>query len=302
VDAADAGRSVVISALVQTRNEAARLSFALSTLRWCDEIVVVDMESTDDTPAIAREFTDRVYSVTYAGIPEPAREFAVARCRGEWVFILDADEMVPTELARRLRSEVAADRTDVVWVARQNFLLGAWLRHGAWWPDRQPRFFRKGAIRFLPLIHTKNEVLPGRRQLRLPARPGLALVHLKERTLAEYAAKEERYTAIEARQRREAGEAFSWRALLWATARELAGRLVYKGGFRDGARGVLLAGAAAFYRALAWAKLWELERNPDPEAFVTRERERLLAEWASEGERGRDGLTGGGRRGSLGAN
>ena len=88
---------VRLSALVIARNEEAGIARCLEALSFCDEIVLVDAESTDRTVEIAREYTDRVWVEPWRGYSEQ-KSFALAKCRGDWVLWIDADEVVSAEL------------------------------------------------------------------------------------------------------------------------------------------------------------------------------------------------------------
>ena len=94
--------AVPVTATVITFNEAANIKAALESLSWADEIVVVDSESTDDTVAIARRFTDRVIVRPWPGYVEQ-KNFAAAQASHDWIFSLDADERVSPALVARAR-------------------------------------------------------------------------------------------------------------------------------------------------------------------------------------------------------
>ena len=91
-----------ISAVINTLNEESNIAFCLETLKWCDEIIVVDMQSEDRTVEIAANFTDKIYNFERVGYVEPARKFAVEQATGDWILLIDADELVPKQLADKL--------------------------------------------------------------------------------------------------------------------------------------------------------------------------------------------------------
>ena len=145
-----------ISGVVIALNEEHQLHYALGTLLpWCDEVIVVDQHSEDETAQIAADMGAKVFQHDRTGgIADPARRFAVAQANGDWIFILDADEMVPPTLAAHLRAFVDSDpETDVVLVPRANVILGRWLKHGNNWPSRHARFFRPGSLLMTDRIH-----------------------------------------------------------------------------------------------------------------------------------------------------
>ena len=103
-----------ISAVLIVKNEEKRLARALKSLKFVDEIVVFDMLSTDHTQAVAKKFTDQVFSTPEDfGYVEPARNLAVSKAKGEWILVLDADEEVPKSLADKIKDLIKANDTDV---------------------------------------------------------------------------------------------------------------------------------------------------------------------------------------------
>ena len=85
---------IKISAIINTRNEEHNIRYCLETLRWCDEIIVVDMESEDNTIKIAREYTDKIYSHPKVLAFDIARKYALEKAPGNWILQIDADEMI----------------------------------------------------------------------------------------------------------------------------------------------------------------------------------------------------------------
>ncbi|HEY2385740.1 MAG TPA: glycosyltransferase family 2 protein [Candidatus Binatia bacterium] len=268
--------SPAISAVVNTLDAERFLAYALrSVASWVNEIVVVDMGSTDGTVAIARHFGATVVDHPRTGLVEAARDFACEAARGPWLLVLDADEIVPPQLARRLRAVADTDEADAVRVARCNYLLGAPLRHSGWNPSRDVhlRFFRRGAVEFLPVLHTDPRPRPEARVTTLGADDGLALVHLNYLDLDDVLARISRYSGIEAAQAFAAGTRASRTAALRGAAREWLTRFVRHGGYRDGWRGFYLALVMACARVVTQAKLAELEAVGPREAVEQRYRE-----------------------------
>ncbi len=99
-----------VSAIVITKNEAEAIADALASLSWADEIVVVDAESTDDTVAIARRFTERVYVRPWNGYVEQ-KNHAASLATHDWIFSLDADERVTDELRDEIRALLRSEPT-----------------------------------------------------------------------------------------------------------------------------------------------------------------------------------------------
>jgi glycosyltransferase involved in cell wall biosynthesis len=275
-----------ISGVVIALNEAHQLHYALSTLRpWCDEVIVVDQHSEDDTARIAEEMGATVYQHDRTGgIADPARRFAVSKATGDWVFILDADEMIPPSLATHLRELIEPDPDiDVVLVPRANLILGRWIRHGNNWPSRHARFFRPGSLLMTDRIHKSIAPAPGTRRHKLAADPALAIWHFPGGNLSDLVRKVDRYTDIEARQAYASGRRVnSPRELLPEALRYFWRQYVRGRGYRDGTMGLAVAITRTYYRVLTAAKLYELPRKKARAEGVRLMRERMLERWSAD--------------------
>jgi hypothetical protein len=138
-----------ISAIVTTYNEAGTISGCLDSLAWCDEILVVDSFSTDETREIAgRRERVRVLQRPYYGAASQ-KNWAIDRCRFDWVLILDADERVTPELRREIEAKLAGPAAATAFtIKRRTFALGDEIRFSGWQHDRVVRLFRRGAARY----------------------------------------------------------------------------------------------------------------------------------------------------------
>ena len=209
-----------ISVVVNTLNEELRLGYALRSVKeWADEIVVVDMHSDDRTAEIAASFAARVFLHERAGYADPARAYAVDQSTGDWILVLDADELIPEPLSRRLRAIAANDEADAVRIRWRNYLLGAAIGHTGWGPDqdRHVRFFRRGAVDLRPDVHDFLRVTEGARVLDLEPGPGLEVVHFNYIDVEQFVEKMNRYTSVEAEAAVTRGEK---RGRAWAIWRE----------------------------------------------------------------------------------
>lgn len=277
-----------ISVVVNTLDAARVLAFALrSVAAWAAEIVVVDMDSTDDTVAIARAHGARVVPHPRADCVEAARAFAVAAAREPWVLVLDADEMVPLGLSRRLRAIAAADDAEAVRIPRVNHLLGAPLLHTGWGPerDRHVRFFKPDAVELPTRIHAPIAPRAGARIVELDAFPGEMLVHFNYTDVDDFVARLARYTTVEADQAHARGERDGVLRGLAGAMREWTARWLWHGGWRDGWRGAHLALLMAAYRVVVQAKLASRRRlgsGDDVRRAYDREAERLLGAYRDD--------------------
>jgi glycosyltransferase involved in cell wall biosynthesis len=250
-----------ISVVIGTLNEERNLPFALRSVRpWVDEIVVVDMHSDDKTVDIACEYGARVFFHARVGFVEPARALGFEQASGEWILVLDADEIVPLPLSRVLMRIAGERKADAVRIPFLHYMLGAPLMHANCGPRQctLPRFFRKQHVRATSTIHNCFALVPGSRVLELRFEPGLAVAHFTYLDSQQFMEKLDRYTGIEAKQALDRGERITPVGALVKAAREFGVRYVKGRGFQDGWRGFYISLFYAFYRVVAAAKLQEL--------------------------------------------
>jgi len=243
-----------ISACVITFNDADNLQFSVASVRWTDEIVVVDTGSTDRTVEIAESMGARIVkTIPFAGFGE-MRNRAKDACSHEWVFSLDADEHCTPELRDEIIALMATDPPhDAYLVPRRTYMMGRWLRGSSRPPDyRTPQLYRKDCLRYTPsLTHEAHELLSKR-----PLGHLQNLVwHYPISELEETLRKANLYSSLGARAL--AGKRVSmWSALghgVWAFLR----LFVFKCGFLDGWAGFVIALSnfeGTFYR---YAKAYE---------------------------------------------
>jgi glycosyltransferase involved in cell wall biosynthesis len=246
-----------ISATVITLNEEDRIADALESLAWADEIVVVDAGSTDRTREIARRYTDRVLVHPWQGYAVQKR-YADAQASHEWIFSLDADERVSPALRRSIEKvKEEGPRCEGYRVARRAWYLGRWINHGGWYPDYQVRLYRRDCAAWVgDFVHESVRV-----QGRVGRLAG-DLWHLTRRSLSEHHEVLGRYTTLAAEQEAARGRSANVIRLLFQPLLTFLQSYFFKQGFRDGVPGLVIAGFAAYYVFLKYAKLWERENLP----------------------------------------
>lgn len=251
-----------ISAVILTLNEENNLAKSLSSVcKWVHDLVVVDMHSDDATVQIAESFGARVFQHPRVGLQDPARAFAMEKAKGEWIINLDADEIVPYNLSRRLLEIARNGIADVCTIPRLNYFSGQPLRYSGWDPngDRQVRFFRKGYLEFSPDIHALPQPVHNARVLPLRFEDGLYIVHFNFLDSGQYIEKFNRYTTIEALQAHQKGVRSSITTFIASPLRQFVTRYILKQGFRDGWRGFYYSSLMVAYRMTVAAKLREIE-------------------------------------------
>lgn len=254
--AASDGR-VPVSGVVITHNEAARIEACLASLWFCDEILVVDSHSTDATRELAAAAGARVIARDWPGY-RSQKQFAVEAARHDWVFCLDADEIVAPALAGEIQSLQRAGFPGAAAYSmpRCTEYFGRMIRHGGWYPDRVRRLFDRRRARFGGReIHEK--VLVDGPVLKLDGE----VEHYAYRHLQDQLRRLARYAVLMGRALHAEGRRAHWWHLLLSPAWRAFRDVVLKGGWREGWRGLAIAWIEANYVRQKFLALWLLERG-----------------------------------------
>ena len=247
-----------ISAVLNTYNAAEHLDEVLDALHGFDEIILVDMHSTDETRAIATRHGARIIDFERCGICEPARNAAIQAASNPWVLIVDADEIVPPALRDYLYKLISSPNPPAALrLPLRNYFMGCEMH--CLYPNYITRFARRDAIDWPPIIHAKP-VIAGRIGSIPSRRKELAMIHLAKNTVESRLEKLERYTSREV-ERRGPRRYNAFAYLVKPFARFLHAYL-FKGGFRDGHPGLIWALLDAQYKLATIARQDALARQP----------------------------------------
>ncbi len=244
-----------LSVVIITFNEVSNIRRTLESVRWADEIVVVDSGSTDRTVAICREYTDRVVHQDWLGFARQ-KNLAIDRASGDWILSLDADEPVEPALADEVRAIIGSSVAPAGYrIPRKTFFLGGQVRHGGWYPDYNLRLFRRGAGRF--------EDRAVHEAIRVQGPVGTtrhAILHYAYPDLASYMSSINKYSSLAVDVMAEEGISdfkAGWVNVLVRPAATLALRYFFRLGFLDGKRGLVLNMFHSYYVFAKYAKAWE---------------------------------------------
>jgi len=151
-----------IGALVITHDEAANIVDCLECLDFCDERVVVDSFSEDDTVVRAEALADRIFHREFVDHAEQ-KNWGMSQLDTDWILLIDADERVSSDLGRELESLAEDGDRDAYWLRRENAFFGRWIRGAGWRRDRVLRFLRNGAGHYpAARLHEEIQVDEGR--------------------------------------------------------------------------------------------------------------------------------------------
>lgn len=245
-----------LSVTIITKNEAHNIAACLESVRFADEVVVVDCGSTDDTVAIARSCGAQVYEMDWAG-DGPQKNRAIDRATGDWFLSLDADERVPPELASEIRAAIEQETVDGYRVPRISMYCGQFMHHGGWRPDFNWRLARRGRARYTETqMHASMQIQGRTGTLRE------SIVHYSFLSMESVLDKVNRYSSASAQDLQARGRRGSLTKAvlhgLWAFIRTYVLRL----GFLDGRMGFLLAVSNAEGTYYRYVKLWLLQHPP----------------------------------------
>ena len=252
-----------LTVTVITRNEAANIGNALESVRWADEIVVVDSHSTDETVAIAERLATRVEVRDWPGYGDQ-KNHAASLASNDWIFSLDADERVTPELAGEIRALLQTGPAARGYrVPRVSKYLGRWIRSTDWYPDYQLRLYDRRAARWTARRVHESVVLDGEGAA---GRLRGELQHFPYRDISHHLATIDRYTTLAAEEWLAQGRTVSRAQLLLSARFAFLRNYLLRGGFRDGEAGLLVSILNSYYVFLKHAKLWELQTRQAPKA------------------------------------
>lgn len=241
-----------LSAIIIAKNEARHIGDCLDALAFCDERIVVDGDSRDGTPEIARAKGARVATAAWNGFG-PQKNFALSLAAGDWVLSIDADERVTPALAQAIENAIGQHGVDGYEMPRRSSFLGREMRHSGWSPDYVLRLFRRDRARFSDDLVHERVICDGP-----VGRLAAPLLHYPVDRLEDAVGRMDRYSTAGAEMFAAAGRRVSFSSGiahgLWSFLRTY----VWRFGFLDGREGFLLAVANAegtYYRYMkAWLK------------------------------------------------
>ena len=247
-----------LAVVLITRDAAHLLPRTLSAVSWADSILVVDAGSTDGTRELAEKLGARVVlQPDWKGYGHQ-KSYALSLAEGDWILVLDADEVVDPELASEIR-RVTATRGEVCGYSmlRVNFFGSDRVRFGHSRPSYVERLFQKGKGRISDHRVHERVLIDGPVE-----RLNGELRHYTSESIAHRVRKNDEYATVAAEDWFREGKRASLVQLLFVGPLSLFRDLIIKGGVLEGKSGVVLATLGAFYSFSKHAKLWELHRQP----------------------------------------
>jgi len=250
---------VKISAVIICFNEEKNIAEAIESVRWADEILVIDSGSTDGTRSLASTLGARVLVRDWTGFA-PQKEFGVRSAANDWIFSLDADERVSPELQEEILSfRNGTNLADGYRIPRLSIYMGRPIKHGGWYPDRQLRLFNRNKGRWKDVI--VHESVKMNANATVKELDGELIHYSVENAAHHHRMIGERYAPLAAEQLHADGKTTSPLRIAAAGPAGFVRAYFLKLGFLDGIPGLAIAAFAGYNSFLKHLLLWEKQNR-----------------------------------------
>lgn len=246
----------MLSVIVITKNEEGRIRTCLESVKWADEIIVIDNGSTDGTLRVVEKYTNKIYKY-------PGEDFASIRnkgievAKGDWVLYVDADERVLTPLKEEVEEIIQKDQFSAVAISRRNIIFGREQRYAAFWPDWMVRLLKKSD--FIEWVGEVHEYATFKGGLGYTKN---SLLHLTHRNIDQVILKSLEWSKIDAKLRVKANHPkMSGLRFLRVLLTELFNQGIKRAGFFSGTIAVMDSVLQAFSLYITYVRLWELQQE-----------------------------------------
>lgn len=243
--------SVIISAF----NEENKIEDCLKSVKFADEIIVVDNTSTDKTAEFSKKFTSKIFTRPNNPMLNINKNFGFTKAGGDWVLSLDADEQIPNDLAEEIKSiiKIKNNKISGYWIPRKNIIFGKWIEHTGWYPDHQLRLFKKEKGKFEEKhVHEMIKLAGESDYLKNP------MLHNNYENINQFLQKTFFiYAPNEAGNLIKNGYRFDWKDSIRFPVKEFLSRFFAREGYKDGIHGLVLSLLMAFYHLVIFVNIWQ---------------------------------------------
>lgn len=242
-----------LSVVIITKNESKNIKDCLESVKWADEIVVVDSGSTDNTVDLAKQYTNKVIYNEWKGFADQ-KYFAVLQATNEWILSLDADERITDKLKQEIINldENIADGFEI---KRDNFFFGKKIRGSGWGNDFQMRLFRKSKVSVNNRLVHEKFLVDGK-----VAKLKNSILHYSYTNFEDTFDKINLYSTLEAIEKKNKKKVNALTIILTPIITFIQ-PFIFKKGFIDGIHGILISLLNAYTKTQVMMKIWELKRK-----------------------------------------
>lgn len=222
-----------------------------------DEIIIIDSGSTDSTIKIAKSKGAKVFLEEWKGFG-PQKNSVIEKCSGEWILLIDADEVVSPELKEKIKEIIEKNENKVYEINRCSVCFGKELKHGGWSNQYATRLWKKGSVKVSDnLVH--EEFLTELPKEKIKEK----IYHYTYLTLSDYIARFDRYTTLGAEEYLKRGKKASFFNIVINPFFKFIRMYIFRLGFLDGLEGLIIAIFSGMYTMTKYFKLRELERTQE---------------------------------------
>lgn len=241
-----------ISVTIITGNEEVNIRECLESVKWADEIIVVDSKSIDRTIEIAKSYTDKIFVRKWEGYAAQ-KNYAMSMAENDWVLSIDADERVTEELTEEILS-FELDQYDGYRIKRENYFIGKKINGCGWGNDFQVRLFKKKKTRLSDRLVHEGFIVDGKLgELNNPIK------HYSYRNLKDGFYKINDYSTLEAKEKADKKKITSFRMAfypIWAFIQHY----FFRKGYKDGKHGLVISLMHAMTKLQVYMKIWEIKK------------------------------------------
>jgi glycosyltransferase involved in cell wall biosynthesis len=246
-----------LSVVLVTLNESHNIVGVLESVKWADEIIIVDSFSTDDTCEIAKKYTEKIYTRPFVSFSDQ-KNWAIEKAGHEWILLIDADERITPELREEiqavLKKEIQFDAFDL---SRDNYFMGQKIRFSGWQGDTIVRLIKKSKCRYQNLnVHEVIEI------------KGLRMGHLRHKMthytfkdMDHFLDKMNKYAKLSALDYFDKTPHVGWYHLWVKPAFRFFKHFILKLGFLDGKVGFIISVLMSWGVFLRYFKIKEMRAN-----------------------------------------
>jgi glycosyltransferase involved in cell wall biosynthesis len=261
-----------ISLCIVCRNEADKLGPCLESVAWSNDVVVMDLTSTDGSGALAESLGARVIRHEPVPIVERVRNEVAEQAAHDWILVLDPDERIAPGLPAMLRDVATREDIHAIVIPRMNYDFGYPPSSPLQRYEPQLRMYRRSQVAW-PEIPNALPDVPEAHLARLPDRDDLVIIHERSRTIPEVLDRVVRYAPLQAQSMIDRGEVFTARRMIGALSEGVYRHVVLGRAWRDGVPGLVRAGVLVAFKFYVWAAFWHMSgvgRTEEDDRFVRR--------------------------------
>ena len=246
-----------ISAVLVCCDEEENVERCLQSLTWADEIVVVDSFSQDRTVELCKKYTNRIFQREWSGMVQQ-RAYSISLARNEWVFAIDADEVVTETLRDEILMRLDEDKNERsgYYIKRHSYYLGRWIDHGGWYPDFKLRLFKKDKA-YVGGENPHDRCFVRGKKAKLKGE----IIHYPYKNISHQLRTIDTYSDIVSERLFKEKVAFPLIKMFIKPSWKFFETYIYKRGFLDGLPGFVISVLSSYYVFMKYAKLWEKRKT-----------------------------------------